>query len=52
MSWKPRNAGWDRGMKRYQKKGGGYGYYDPNSDGVEYMFWAIAETPFKYANAR
>ncbi len=37
MSWKLRNAGWNRGMKRYQKKGGGYGYYDPNSDGVEYL---------------
>ena len=37
MSWKLRNAGWNRGMKRYQKKGGGYGYYDPNSDGVEYI---------------
>ena len=37
MSWKLRNAGWNRGMKRYQKKGGGYGYYDPNSDGTEYV---------------
>ena len=24
MSWKLRNAGWNRGMKRYQKKGGVY----------------------------
>ena len=41
MSWKPRNAGWDRGMKRYQKKGGGYGYYDPNSNGFEYIFLGL-----------
>ena len=37
MSWKLRNAGWNRGMKRYQKKGGGYGYYDPNSNEYEYV---------------
>jgi len=41
MSWKLRNAGWNRGMKRYQKKGGGYGYYDPNSDGVEYLILGL-----------
>tara|TARA_B100000214_G_C23556264_1_gene440758 strand:- start:297 stop:428 length:132 start_codon:yes stop_codon:yes gene_type:complete len=38
MSWKLRNAGWNRGMKRYKKKGGGYGYFDPNSNGFEYIF--------------
>ena len=41
MSWKLRNAGWNRGMKRYQKKGGGYGYYDPNSDGTEYVILGL-----------
>ena len=41
MSWKLRNAGWNRGMKRYQKKGGGYGYYDPNSDGKEYVILGL-----------
>ena len=41
MSWKLRNAGWNRGMKRYQKKGGGYGYYDPNSNGVEYIILGL-----------
>ena len=37
MSWKIRNADWNRGMKRYQKKGGEYGFYDHNSNGVEYI---------------
>lgn len=41
MSWKLRNAGWNKGMKRYQKKGGGYGYYDPNSNGTEYFILGI-----------
>ena len=41
MSWKLRNAGWNRGMKRYQKKDGGYGYYDPNSNGFEYIFLGL-----------
>ena len=34
MSWKLRWSGWNKGMKRYKKKGGGYGYYDPNPDGT------------------
>ena len=41
MSWKLRNAGWNKGMKRYQKKGGGYGYYDPNSNGTEYFILGV-----------
>ena len=41
MSWKLRNAGWNKGMKRYQKKGGGYGYYDPNSNGTEYVILGL-----------
>ena len=28
-------------MKRYKKKGGEYGYYDPNSNGFEYIFLGL-----------
>ena len=37
MSWKLRNAGWNRGMKRYENKGGRYGFYNHNSNGLEYI---------------
>ena len=34
MSWKLRWAGWNKGMKRYTKPDGSYGYYDPNRNGA------------------
>ena len=34
MSWKLRWAGWNKGMKRYIKPDGSYGYYDPNRNGA------------------